>query len=102
MRVLIACEYSGAVRDAFSLKGHEAISCDLLPSDKHGKHYKGDLFDLIDFPFDFGGFHLPCTDLSVSGARHFEAKKTGWAILCGCIRVAESMEAIEAYTLWVF
>ena len=75
MRVLIACEYSGTVRDAFLSEGHEVLSCDLLPSDSPGPHYQGDLFDLIDFPWEFGGFHFPCTDLSVSGARHFEAKK---------------------------
>ena len=75
MRVLVACEYSGSVRDAFAALGHEATSCDLLETDRPGRHYRGDLFDLIDFPWDFGGFHFPCTDLSVSGARHFEAKK---------------------------
>jgi len=73
--VLVACEYSGSVRDAFAALGHEATSCDLLDTDSPGQHYRGDLFDLIDFPWDFGGFHFPCTDLSVSGARHFEAKK---------------------------
>jgi len=75
VRVLVACEYSGSVRDAFAALGHEATSCDLLETDRPGRHYRGDLFDLIDFPWDFGGFHFPCTDLSVSGARHFEAKK---------------------------
>lgn len=75
MRILIGCEYSGTVRDAFIREGHEAISCDLLPTDSPGPHYQGDLFDLIEFPWDFGGFHFPCTDLSVSGARHFESKK---------------------------
>jgi hypothetical protein len=75
MRVLVACEYSGCVRDAFAARGHEATSCDLLETDRPGQHYRGDLFDVIDFPWDFGGFHFPCTDLSVSGARHFEAKK---------------------------
>lgn len=71
----MACEYSGTVRDAFIAAGHEAMSCDLLPTDAPGPHYQGDVFDVIDFPWDFGGFHFPCTDLSVSGARHFEAKK---------------------------
>ena len=75
MRVLVACEYSGCVRDAFAARGHEATSCDLLETDRPGQHYRGDLFDVIDFPWDFGGFHFPCTDLSVSGARHFETKK---------------------------
>lgn len=75
MRVLIACEYSGAVRDEFAELGHEVMSCDLLPTDKPGSHYQGDLFDVIDYPWDIAIFHPPCTDLSVSGARHFETKK---------------------------
>jgi hypothetical protein len=75
VRVLVACEFSGTVRDAFAARGHEAVSCDLLPTDKPGPHYQGNVFDLIHFPWDFGGFHFPCTDASVSGARHFAAKK---------------------------
>lgn len=75
MKGLIACEYSGTVRDAFIRRGHEMLSCDLLPTDSDGPHYHGDVFDVIDYPWDFGGFHFPCTDASVSGARHFEAKK---------------------------
>lgn len=75
MRVLVGCESSGTVRDAFITAGHEAMSCDLLKTQVPGPHYQGDVFDVIDFPWDFAGFHFPCTDLSVSGARHFEAKK---------------------------
>lgn len=75
MRVLIGCEYSGTVRDAFLANGHEVLSCDLLPTDAPGPHYEGNVFDVIDFPWDFAGFHFPCTDASVSGARHFAAKK---------------------------
>ena len=75
MRVLVACEYSGRVRDAFIGGGHEAMSCDLLPTDAHGPHYQGNVFDVIDYPWDLMIAHPPCTDLSVSGARHFEAKK---------------------------
>ncbi len=74
MKVLVACEYSGAVRDAFIAAGHEAISCDLLPSDTPGPHYQGDVFDIIDSGFDLMIAHPPCTDLSVSGARHFKEK----------------------------
>ncbi|WP_202922330.1 hypothetical protein [Pseudoxanthomonas koreensis] len=51
------------------------MSCDLLPTDAPGPHYQGDVFDVIDFPWDFAGFHFPCTDASVSGAKHFAAKK---------------------------
>lgn len=75
MKVLVACEYSGVVRDAFIANGHDAMSCDLLPTDVPGPHYTGDMFDVIDYPWDLMIAHPPCTDLSVSGARHFEAKK---------------------------
>ena len=75
MRVLVACEYSGRVRDAFIALGHEAMSCDLLPTDAPGPHYHGDVRDVLDYPWDLMIAHPPCTDLSVSGARHFEAKR---------------------------
>lgn len=74
MRILIGCEYSGVVRDAFIARGHEAISCDILPSDNPGPHYQGDVIDLFGQKFDLMIFHPPCTDLAVSGARHFPAK----------------------------
>lgn len=76
MKILIACEYSGTVRDAFTALGHDAISCDLLPSDSpNGKHYQGSVFDIINQGFDIMIAHPPCTHLAVSGARHFAAKK---------------------------
>lgn len=75
MRVLIACEYSGRVRDAFIARGHEAMSCDLLPTDAPGPHYQGDVFDVIDYPWDLMIAHPPCTHLAVSGARHFAEKR---------------------------
>jgi len=75
MKVLVACEYSGAVRDAFIRGGHDAMSCDLLPTDAPGPHYQGDVRDLLDYPFDLMVAHPPCTHLSVSGAKHFEAKR---------------------------
>ena len=75
MRVLVACEYSGRVRDAFIALGHDAMSCDLLATDLPGPHYQGDVFDVTDYPWDLMIAHPPCTDLSVSGARHFAAKK---------------------------
>ncbi|MEN5265723.1 hypothetical protein [Stenotrophomonas sp. TWI587] len=75
MRVLVACEYSGAVRDQFIGGGHEAMSCDLLPTDVPGPHYEGDVRDVLDYPWDLMIAHPPCTHLSVSGARHFEAKR---------------------------
>ena len=75
VKVLVGCEYSGIVRDAFIRGGHEAMSCDLLPTELPGPHYQGDLRDVLDYPWDLAIFHPPCTDLSVSGARHFEAKR---------------------------
>lgn len=75
LRVLVGCEYSGAVRDAFIARGHDAMSCDLLPTEAPGPHYQGDVRDVLDYPWDLAIFHPPCTHLSVSGARHFEAKK---------------------------
>ena len=76
MRVLVACEYSGVVRDAFIRHGHDAISCDLLPSDSDlGPHYQGDVFDIIGNDWDLMIAHPPCTHLAVSGARHFARKR---------------------------
>jgi len=75
MKVLIACEYSGIVRDAFIAKGHDAISCDLLPTDKPGPHYQGDIFDIMNDSFDLMIAHPPCTHLAVSGAAWFKYKE---------------------------
>lgn len=75
MKVLIACEYSGTVRDAFISMGHNVISCDLLPTDKPGPHYQGDVFDIINDGWDLMIAHPPCTHLAVSGARHFAEKR---------------------------
>lgn len=67
MRVLVACEYSGRVRDAFIRGGHEAMSCDLLPTDSPGPHYQGDVRDVLNSGWDLMVAHPPCTYLSVSG-----------------------------------
>lgn len=75
MRVLIACESSGTVRDAFIRRGHDAMSCDLLPTDVPGPHYQGDVFDVIDAQWDLMIAHPPCTDLAVSGAAWFKEKR---------------------------
>jgi hypothetical protein len=74
MKVLIACEYSGAVRDAFIQQGHDAMSCDLLPTDVDGPHYHGNVFDVINDGWDLMIGHPPCTHLAVSGARWFKDK----------------------------
>jgi hypothetical protein len=67
MKILVACEYSGTVRDAFIRGGHEAMSCDLLPTDAPGPHYQGDVMDIINDGWDLMIAHPPCTYLSVSG-----------------------------------
>jgi len=69
MRVLVACEYSGIVRDAFLQRGHDAISCDLLPTESPGPHYQGDVFDIINDGFDLMVAHPPCTYLSYAAMR---------------------------------
>jgi site-specific DNA-cytosine methylase len=75
MRVLIACEFSGTVRDAFKSLGHYALSCDLLPTEKPGEHYQGDVMDIINDGWDMMIAHPPCTHLAVSGARWFKDKQ---------------------------
>jgi hypothetical protein len=67
MKVLVACEYSGAVRDAFIAQGHDALSCDLLPTDAPGPHYQGDVRDVLGMGWDLMVAHPPCKYLSVSG-----------------------------------
>jgi hypothetical protein len=72
MRVLIACEYSGKVREAFRRRGHEAYSCDLLESDDNSPHhYRGDCWEVIDLGWDLIVMHPPCTALAVSGNAHY-------------------------------
>lgn len=77
MRVLVACEFSGIVRDAFASLGHEAISCDLLENELTGRqfHYQGDVRDILDKGWDLMIAHPPCTHLAVSGARWFKDKQ---------------------------
>ncbi|MCP4990494.1 MAG: hypothetical protein GY928_31975 [Colwellia sp.] len=78
MRVLIACEYSGRVRDAFIKKGHDAVSCDLLPTESPGPHYQGDVFDLDLSEFDLLIAHPPCTYLANSGVCHLHKDPARW------------------------
>ena len=85
MRVLVACEFSGIVRDAFLDRGHGAVSCDLLPTERPGPHVRGDALSLAysNYGFDLMIAHPPCTYLAVSGARWFKD------------RLPEQEEAIE-------
>jgi site-specific DNA-cytosine methylase len=86
MKVLIACEYSGTVRDAFIKAGHDAMSCDLLPTDVAGPHHQGDVTDILNHGWDLMICHPPCTHLAVSGARWFKEKQK---------EQAEALEFVE-------
>jgi site-specific DNA-cytosine methylase len=75
VRVLVACEFSGTVRDAFAARGHDAWSCDILPSEKGGQHLQGDARRILHLGWDLMVCHPPCTHLAVSGARWFKDKQ---------------------------
>lgn len=75
MKILIGCEFSGIVRDAFIKKGHDAISCDLLPTEIPGPHIQDDILNILDYNWDMAIFFPPCTHLAVSGARWFKQKQ---------------------------
>lgn len=85
MKVLVACEFSGIVRDAFKAQGHQAISCDLLPTEIQGHHLQTSVLKLDLTVFDLMIAHPPCTHLAVSGARWFKDK------------VREQADAIEFF-----
>lgn len=75
MRVLVTCEFSGIVRDAFRAIGHDAVSCDLLPTERPGSHYQGDVRDILADGFDLMVAHPPCTYLSRAGARYWKGRE---------------------------
>lgn len=81
MKVLVGCEWSGVVREAFKKKGHYAISCDLLPTEIPGNHYQGDIMEFLDIykkDFDLMIVFPPCTYLTVAGNRHFKNNPKRW------------------------
>ena len=86
-RVLVACEYSGRVRDAFLAAGCDAWSCDLLPSETPGPHVQGDITDLLTDEWDLLIAHPPCTHLAVSGARWFAGKRSEQAAALDFVRM---------------
>ena len=92
MRVLVACEYSGVVRDAFIRGGHEAMSCDIIPTDAPGPHYQGSVLDVLDQSWDLLIAHPPCTYISNAGAKHLYPKKT-----LNKDRYLKGMEAVEFF-----
>jgi len=92
MRVLVACEFSGIVRDAFAAKGHDAWSCDLLPTEKPGNHIQGDVLEILDDGWDLMIAHPPCTYLSYAGTAHWN--KPG--------RLENRLEALDFFAkLWL-
>lgn len=76
MQVLVACEFSGVVREAFRTRGHRAWSCDLLAAEDGGPHIMGDVLEVLDWGWDLMVAHPPCTHLAVSGARWFKGKES--------------------------
>jgi len=97
MRVLVACEFSGIVRDAFTARGHDAWSCDLLPTERAGQHFQCDVREVLDRQWDLMVGHPPCTHLCVSGARWFAAKRAQLQLPLGSARADPNLqeEAIE-------
>ncbi len=81
MKVIVACEYSGKARDAFSALGHDATSCDILPTDKPGQHIQGDVRDVDLSKYDLMIGHPPCTYLCNSGVRWLAGNAERWAAM---------------------
>lgn len=87
MKVLVACEFSGIVRDAFIARGHDAMSCDLLETEAPGSHYQGDVSEVLNNGWDMMIAHPPCTHLAVSGARWFKDKQVEQAEALDFVRM---------------
>ncbi len=92
MRILVACEFSGIVRDAFIAKGHDAVSCDLLPTEKPGPHIQDDVLKYLDDSWDLMIAHPPCTYLSNAGARFLYPKR-----ILNPDRLAKGLEAKKLF-----
>lgn len=91
MRVLVACEFSGIVRDAFAARGHDAWSCDLLPTERPGNHIQGDVLEVLDEGWDLMIAHPPCTYISYAGIRWWNDDG----------RLEKRLEALRFFaTLW--
>lgn len=94
MKVLVACEFSGTVRDAFIAAGHDAMSCDLLPTEAPGPHHQGDVFDVIGDGWDLMIAHPPCTYLTNSGVRWLHTDITRWPkMIDGAVLFRRLLEA---------
>ena len=98
MKVLIACEYSGIVREAFKAKGHDAWSCDILPTEIEGQHYQDDIFKVLDQDWDLMIAHPPCTFLTVTANKWLKdqpPRKSG--ALVGAERRAARQDGIDFF-----
>ena len=101
MRVLVACEFSGVVRDAFLARGHDAISCDLLPTESPGPHIQGDVAPLLREPWDLVIAHPPCTYLSNVGSQvqhapgRKEKREDAAAFFRACLSANSAKVAVE-------
>jgi len=82
MRVLVACEFTGIVRDAFAVRGHDAWSCDILPTERPGNHYQGDVRDILNEGWNLMIAHPPCTYLCNSGVRWLYTREGRWQQMC--------------------
>lgn len=78
MKILVAGEFSGIIRDAFTEQGHDVMSCDLIPSETYGRHYQGDVFDIIEDGWDLMVAHPPCQYLTNSGVRWLYTESERW------------------------
>lgn len=104
LRVLVACEFSGTVRDAFIARGHDAISCDLLPTERPGPHHQGDVLEMLREPWDLVIAHPPCTYLTKAGVRWLYGDKyplrwqdliDGAVFFRACLEANAPMVAVE-------
>lgn len=94
LRVLVACEYSGTVRDAFIRAGHDALSCDLEPTQVPGPHHHGDVMDIIDWGWDLAIMHPPCTYLTNAGVRWLSTEQGRWKeLIDGAVFFREMLNA---------
>jgi len=92
MRVLVACEFSGRVRDAFLKRGHDAISCDILETESPGPHYVGDVRDLLNQEWDLIVAHPPCTYLAQSGVQWLKKVDGRWQ---------QMLDAVDFFNLFL-
>ncbi len=94
MKVLVACEFSGVVRDAFLRRGHYAVSCDLLSTESPGPHVQGDVRELLEDGWDLMIAHPPCTHLAASGARWFKEKRVEQELALDFVRLLLAQDHI--------